>query len=209
VIRLGGDDLGIEAKGHLRVGMSGLRHDVGHTRTRTRGRSARWPVPVRAVALPASRCPAQHRRGPGRVSFPPSLASSLRQKYRARHSGASRRPGIGSPMRAGLWVRQRCRWPWEASVTTPGHGEGAAAAKGERKAGAVCPALHRIAGSHEEARLLLVRLSVGVSALPGAVLLSGQQPSRTVGVFPTVDLFASEDFPDARAVQADHLADLR
>ena len=30
VIRLGGDYLLVEAKGHLRVGMSGLRHDVRH-----------------------------------------------------------------------------------------------------------------------------------------------------------------------------------
>lgn len=30
MIRLGGDYLGVEAKGHLRVGMPRLRHDVGH-----------------------------------------------------------------------------------------------------------------------------------------------------------------------------------
>lgn len=30
MIRLGGDYLGVEAKGHLRMGMSRLCHDVGH-----------------------------------------------------------------------------------------------------------------------------------------------------------------------------------
>lgn len=30
MIRLGGNYLGVEAKGHLRVGMSRLRHYVGH-----------------------------------------------------------------------------------------------------------------------------------------------------------------------------------
>lgn len=38
---------------------------------------------------------------------------------------------------------------------------------------------------------------------------SGPQPSRTVGNLPTVDLFASEDFPDAGAMQADRLANFR
>lgn len=54
----------------------------------------------------------------------------------------------------------------------------------------------------------MVRPSVGVSAPPGAAFnIPIRKVSRTVGILPTVDLFASEDFPDARAVQADRLAD--
>ena len=52
----------------------------------------------------------------------------------------------------------------------------------------------------------MVRPPVGVSAPPGAALSERQQPSRTVGRFPTVLLFSPEDFPDARAMQADRLA---
>ena len=41
----------------------------------------------------------------------------------------------------------------------------------------------------------------------GPLCSSGPQPSRTVGNLPTVDLFASEDFPNAGTMQADRLAD--